>query len=112
VALHAASGGNPAAVLAQSEVVSLTLANSRVWHVFTLPAPTLAASQPYALVVSNPGGTGFRWANTDSSFAPSAFGGAIYDGARFWNLTTSQWDATSAVNAFVLCAADRTTARR
>ena len=102
VALHAVSGGNPAAVLAQSEVVSLTLANSRVWHVFTLPALTLAASQSYALVVSNPGVTGFRWANTDSSFAPSAFGGATYDGARFWNLTTSQWDSTSAVNAFVL----------
>jgi len=102
VALHAVSGGNPAAVLAQSEVVSLTLADSRVWHVFTLPALTLAASQSYALVVSNPGTTGFRWANTDSSFAPSAFGGATYDGARAWNLTTAQWDAASAANAFVL----------
>jgi len=102
VALHAVSGGNPAAVLAQSEVVSLTLADSRVWHVFTLPALTLAASQSYALVVSNPGATGFRWANTDSSFAPSAFGGATYDGARFWNVTTAQWDAASAANAFVL----------
>lgn len=102
VALHAVSGGNPAAVLAQSEVVSLTLADSRVWHVFTLPALTLAASQSYALVVSNPGATGFRWANTDSSFAPSAFGGATYDGARFWNVTTAQWDAASAANAVVL----------
>jgi hypothetical protein len=102
VALHAVSGGNPGTVLAQSEVVSLTLSAPREWHVLTLPTLTLTAGQSYALVLSNPGGTSFRWANTDSSFEPTVFSGGTYDGSKGWNPATSQWDTVTANNAFVL----------